>query len=88
MRWPRDEKRAQPAGNGCAPLDFIALGSNDRTVDSLQAPKKQASHPHRAVFARAAVFEEFQYRHARAIDYGGFVDRRPNQAPRRWTARP
>ncbi len=38
---------------------------------------------HRADFARAAVFEEFRTRNARAIDYGGFRDRQPNEAPRR-----
>ncbi len=37
---------------------------------------------HRADFARAAVFEEFRTRNARAIDYDGFVDRRPNEPPR------
>ncbi len=38
---------------------------------------------HRADFARAAVFEEFHTRDAWAIDYGGFRDRQPNEAPRR-----
>ena len=36
----------------------------------------------RANFARAAVFAEFG-RHARALDYPGFIDRLPNEAPRR-----
>ncbi len=45
----------------------------------------------RARFARSMVFEEFRYKHARAIDYDDFIDRRPNQAPRpprRWRASP
>ena len=33
-----------------------------------------------ADFARAAVFAEFGYRSGRAIDYGDFVDRKPDQA--------
>lgn len=32
-------------------------------------------------FARDAVFAEFQPKHARAIDYDGFVDRLPHQPP-------
>ncbi len=41
---------------------------------------------HRARFARRMVFEEFRYRDARAIDYGDFIDRAPDQAPRVWRA--
>ncbi len=44
---------------------------------------RTSSAKHRADFARAAVFEEFRTRNARAIDYGGFRDRQPNEAPRR-----
>ena len=36
----------------------------------------------RADFARAAVFEEFRRRDAVALDFGGFVDRRPDKRPR------
>ena len=36
----------------------------------------------RAAYARAAVFEEFPTRAARALDHGGFVDRCPNETPR------
>jgi len=32
------------------------------------------------------VFEAFKYKHARAIDYDRFADRRPDQAPRSWRA--
>ncbi len=36
----------------------------------------------RANFARDAVFAEFGTRDAWALDHDGFVDRRPEQAPR------
>ena len=36
----------------------------------------------REQFARSAVFSEFGYHGARALDYDGFVDRRPDQAAR------
>ncbi len=36
----------------------------------------------RTTYARAAVFEEFRPRDAAAIDYNGFVDRKPHEAPR------
>ena len=61
----------------------------------------QASRPapdipsakHRDNFARAAVFEEFRCRDARAVDHEGFQDRCPNESPRpapeswRWETR-
>ncbi len=36
----------------------------------------------RAAYARDAVFDGFRSRDARALDHDGFVDRRPEQAPR------
>ncbi len=42
----------------------------------------------REVFARSAVFAEFGYHAARALDVEGFVDRSPGQAPRRINGRP
>ena len=36
----------------------------------------------REVFARSAVFAEFGYHAARALDYVGFIDRAPGAAPR------
>ena len=33
-------------------------------------------------FARAAVFAEFHFKHAVALDQAGFVDRRPHEQPR------
>ncbi len=41
------------------------------------SPRKSTS----ASFARDAVFAEFQPKHARAIDYDGFIDRLPHQRP-------
>ena len=41
-----------------------------------------SSAKHRAAFARDAVFAEFRPRAAAAIDYDGFVDRRPDQGVR------
>ena len=79
------DRRKPPGGFGRLSKSVSADGFDALRVKP-KAPKKQASHPHRAVFARAAVFEEFGYRHARALEYGGFVDHRPNQAPRSWGA--
>ena len=42
----------------------------------------------REAFARSAVFTEFGYHAARALDYVGFADRRPDQAPRFINGRP
>ncbi len=50
---------------------------------STQPDRAYQISKHRADFARAAVFEEFRTLNARAIDYGGFRDRQPNEAPRR-----
>ncbi len=41
----------------------------------------------RAGFARQAVFDAFGH-HGWALDHGNFVDRLPDQAPRRIDARP
>ena len=41
-------------------------------------PYRKAS---RAAFASAAVFVEFRSRDARALNYNGFIDRRPDQKP-------
>ncbi len=88
MTGPPDKRRAPPAGNGSAPQEIIALENDDGSEDSPQTPKKQVLHPHCAGFARAAVFEEFGYKSARAIDYGAFVDRTPGRARRRWMVAP
>lgn len=62
-----------------------SLGSD--APESTPAPRKfQAllvgDVDQHARFARAAVFEVFPYRDARAIDYDKFLDRKPSQAPR------
>ena len=54
------------------------------TAPKLSAPSLKA----REAFARSAVFTEFGYHAARALDYVGFADRRPDQAPRRINGRP
>jgi hypothetical protein len=48
-------------------------------VDKPQNPGQRRS----ADFARAAVFAEFGYRHAQALDYENFVDRLPGELPAR-----
>ncbi len=49
-------------------------------------PGRLSGSSARSRFARRMVFEAFKYKHARAIDYDGFIDRRPNQRPRSWRA--
>ena len=73
MRSPPDGRRAPPGGNG-APPKIIAVNSNN-LKHSPQALEKQAALRRRCNYARDAVFAEFPYRHARAIDYDGFIDR-------------
>ena len=81
-------KREPPGGNGrLSEVSALAAGIGTFKNRPL-APGNQASHPHRAGFARAMVFEEFGYQHARAIDYVGFIDRKPNLAPVWWRAAP
>ena len=46
----------------------------NRTTTSIRCP--------RAKFARRMVFEQFGYRHGRAIDYDNFCDRRPGDVPK------
>ena len=84
MCGPPDEKGAPPAGNGRAPLDFIAVDNSNESELSPQTPKNQAFLRRRSDFARDAVYAAFGYRDARAIDYGAFVDRKPGPAPRCW----
>ena len=79
------DRRKPPGGFGRLSKSVLADGFDALRVNP-KAPKKQALPPPRAQFARAMVFEEFTYKHGRALDYGGFVDSRPNQAPRSWVA--
>ena len=75
-----------------SPGGLAGTGASKSQLRQQQRPScskfRPASQPRRARFARWMVFEEFQYRHARAIDYDDFVDRRPDQAPRRWRVAP
>ena len=50
--------------------------------NSSRANNSQNGHRHRADFARQATIAAFG-RHARALDWDDFVDRQPDQAPRR-----
>ena len=59
----------------------MRIYTHSATQATRPAPRT-SSAKHRDSFARAAVFEEFRTRNARAIDYSGFVDRRPDQGPR------
>ncbi len=63
-----------------------SLGSD--ASESIPATPKLQGRPigdrHRADFARDIVFAEFGYRQARAIDYDGFVDRKPTAARAWW----
>jgi len=72
------KKRKGPPASGPL-LKNVELGGCDTPKDNPQAGKKQ-EHPHRAGFARGIVFAEFGYRHGRAIDYDGFIDRLPSQS--------
>ena len=83
-----DKREPRPAGDGRGSLKIIAVDNSDGSELSPQAPKKQAVLRCRCDFARDAVFEEFQYRDARAIDYGGFIDPKPDQRLRLWRAAP
>ena len=66
--------------------EIVSAAGIDTSRNRPSSPKTQASLRRRARFARRMVFEEFRFKHARAIDYDDFIDRRPNQAPRRWRA--
>ena len=46
-------------------------------------PTRPAASRRNSDFARDAVFTEFSGRDAKAVDQGAFVDRVPDQAPRR-----
>ena len=79
-----DKREPRPGGNGCGSLKIIAADSYDGPELSPQALEKQALLRPRSDFARDAVFAEFRYRDARAIDYHGFADRKPAQRLRVW----
>ena len=76
------ENRTPPGGIGRRSEDDVVAGGIDTLRVHPSVSPTQASLRRRARFARSMVFEAFKYKHARAIDYDGFHDRRPNQAPR------
>ena len=80
------QKRKPPGGNGRLSGDDVEFAGVDTSRDKPQTLKKQARDRGRTRFARATVFEEFGYQHARALDYADFVDRKPGRAPKRWWA--
>ena len=59
----------------------MALYNFKRTPSSPTGKPHNPDRHHRADFARGAVFVEFGYRHGRALDYGDFIDRLPNELP-------
>ncbi len=74
-------RRGPPGGRG-RPSEVSALAAGIGTFRIRHlTTEKQVSRLHRANFARDMVFESFGYRHARALDYGEFVDRAPGPAP-------
>ncbi len=75
-------KRKPPARDRRLSGDVVEVAGVDIPRIPPQPQPNQASRRRRGNFARNAVFEMFPYRHARAIDYGKFADRKPNQLPR------
>ena len=53
----------------------------EQNVQPFSSRSKLQAERRRARYARDAVFLEFRYRDARAIDYDGFKDRRPDEPP-------
>ena len=82
---PPDKRKPRPGGNGRGFLKINSVNSNN-PKHSPQALEKQAALRRRCNYARDAVFAEFPYRYARAIDYDGFIDRKPDQRLRLWRA--
>ena len=68
MRYPRPRPGAR---------DRLGTSLAGECPESIPASHKLQPRPlgprQRGRFARPIVFEEFRYKHARAIDYGGFV---------------
>ena len=73
------DRRRPPVFAGRPSEEIVSAAGIDTFRDTPNSPKLQAR---RRDFARAMVFEEFKYKHARAIAYDRFRDRKPNQAPR------
>ncbi len=74
-------KRKPPGVPTERPSEYVLAGNFDTFRNTPNSPELQAR---RRNFARAMVFEAFKYKHARALDQGTFIDRRPDQASRFW----
>ncbi len=82
MRNPRPEPGARDSSDTDELLPSNASVST-KSRASIQARRNgTAATGRRKHFARRMVFEQFGYRHARAIDYDNFVDRRPSDVPK------
>ena len=77
-------KRTPPGGIGRRSWDSVAADGFDFPRDNPNPTNSQDSIRRRGGFARGIVFAEFGSKHARALDYDGFIDRKPNQAPLWW----
>ena len=77
------DKKKPPAGDRRLSENVLA-GGFDVQRDNPPNRKTQARPSHRAGFARDMVFAEFGYCAGRALDYDGFVDRKPNPATVWW----
>ena len=77
-----DKRRAPPGGSGATSEEIVCIANADTLKIQRRTLKNQASR-RRARFARSAVFEEFRYKHARALDYDTFTDRLPSKPARR-----
>ena len=80
-------RRGPPGGRGRPSGEFASAAGIGTPRITHPAFQSQASLRRRD-FARAAVFEEFRHKNAVALDYGDFVDRKPNQASRSWGVAP
>ena len=79
-----EKRRAPPVWDGATSGDDVEFAGYDTFRVTHSASDNQASLQRRDRFARGMVFEEFRYKYARALNYGGFVDRQPDQVPRYW----
>ena len=82
-----EKRRAPPGWSGAPSGDDVEFAGFDISRVTHPAFQSQASLRRRD-FARAAVFEEFRHKNAVALDYGDFVDRKPNQALKSWRVAP
>ena len=82
MRNPRPKSGARDRLDTGKSLPGDALVSNKSRASNQARRNGTAATGRRKHFSRRMVFEQFGYRHARAIDYDNFVDRRPSDVPK------